>query len=460
MRGKRDGGFRSSDEATVMAVERREPLMTASGDNQPNRATGREELLPQAKPFAISKVEVWEAYLAVKANRGAAGVDGQTIALFEQNLKRNLYKLWNRMASGSYFPQAVKRVEIPKADGGVRPLGIPTVGDRIAQMVVKARMEPKLEPHFHANSYGYRPGKRAHDAISMAKIRCRERDWVLDLDIKGFFDNLDHDLMMKAVRVHVQENWMLLYIERWLQAPVQLLDGSVQIPHKGTPQGGVISPLLANLYLHYTFDRWMVKSARNIRFERYADDIICHCQSLTQAEMLHRKIEARMDQCGLQLHPDKTKIVYCRDAKRREDYPRIRFDFLGHTFCPRKVRRANGTITLGFVPAISAKAAQAIRDRLRQGRFRQAITSRLVDLARQWNPVLRGWLGYYGKFYRSQLHKVLQAFDWRLAKWAGSKFKRGRASLGRGLAWVARVRKRNPHLFAHWKFFAASTNGS
>ena len=195
--------------------------------------------MEQAKPFCISKRQVWEAYKRVKANKGAAGVDGQSLEEFGQDLEGNLYKLWNRLASGSYFPPPVLRVEIPKGDGRMRPLGIPTIADRIAQTVVKQYLEPELEKYFHPDSYGYRPGKSALDAVGMARKRCWQNDWVLDLDIKAFFDNLDHELMMRAVRTHTEESWVLLYIERWLKAPIALQDGTQQVPEKGTPQGGL-----------------------------------------------------------------------------------------------------------------------------------------------------------------------------------------------------------------------------
>ena len=275
--------------------------------------------MKQAKPFCITKRQVWEAYKRVKANKGAAGVDGQTIEKFAENLQDNLYKLWNRLTSGSYFPQPVLRVEIPKSDGGIRPLGIPTVADRIAQMVVKTYLEPELEKHFHPDSYGYRPGKSALDAVGMARQRCWKNDWVLDLDIKGFFDNIDHELMMRAVRAHTEEKWVLLYIERWLKAPIAMPDGAFIQPQKGTPQGGVASPLLANLFLHYAFDEWMKREYPGIPFERYADDAVCHCKSEAQAEQLKQALNVRMKDVGLELHPEKTKIVYCQDDDRQGD---------------------------------------------------------------------------------------------------------------------------------------------
>jgi RNA-directed DNA polymerase len=436
-----------------MAMERREPPRTERDRDQLRK---QEESQSRSKPFGISQAEVWAAYRVVKANRGAAGLDGQTIAEFERDLHGNLYKLWNRMASGSYMPPPVKRVLIPKASGGTRPLGVPTVADRVAQTVVKRRLEPVLEPHFHNNSYGYRPGKAAHQALGMARIRCWERAWVLDVDITAFFDNLDHTLLMQAVERHTRCRWMRLYITRWLTAPVQLPDGSVQERTKGTPQGGVISPLLANLFLHYTFDQWMVREARHIRFERYADDILCHCQSRAQAEALRKRLTVRMADCQLALHPDKTKIVYCRDERRRDAYPEVSFDFLGYTFKPRKVRRCDGRYETGFAPAISGRAARALVAKLRAWGFRRRIRLTLNEVREVWNPILRGWVTYYGRYYRSRLYTVLAHFDRRLAQWAAQKFKRGRVRGRAGLAWVARLKQHHPTLFAHWEFFAGA----
>src|SRR5215470_12741860 len=251
------------------------------------------ELKAADKPFQISKRAVWEAWEKVKANKGAPGVDGQTIAQFERDLKNNLYKIWNRMSSGSYFPPPVRTVKIPKAGGGERPLGIPTVSDRVAQMVVKNRLEPRVDPLFQPDSYGYRPGKSALDAVGRAQQMCWAYDWVCDLDIKGFFDNLDHDLMMRAVRKHAKEKWVVLYIERWLKAPAQDETGNLLKRERGTPQGGVISPLLANLFLHFAFDLWMRRKWKHLPFERYADDIIVHCREKWEAELVRAKVTAR-----------------------------------------------------------------------------------------------------------------------------------------------------------------------
>jgi RNA-directed DNA polymerase len=300
--------------------------------------------LDKAKPWSIQKLYVWDAYKRVKANRGAAGVDDQTIEEFERDLANNLYKLWNRMSSGSYFPPPVKRVNIEKRGGGSRPLGIPTVSDRIAQAVVKGYLEPELERHFHPDSYGYRPGKSALDAVGVARERCWRYAWVLDLDIKSYFDTISHELLLRAVRKHTDCPWVLLYIERWLKAPVQLDDGTLEPRERGTPQGSVISPLLSNLFLHYTFDRWMVRNHRDIPFERFADDALCHCVSESQAKSLKEELEKRFAECGLQLHPEKTKIVYCKDDDRRGNSKNESFDFLGYSF---RARSVSGIVSCG-----------------------------------------------------------------------------------------------------------------
>lgn len=277
------------------------------------------------KSLVISKLNVWQAYQQVKANRGGCGVDQVSLEAFEENLQDNLYKIWNRMSSGSYMPPPVRRVDIEKTDGGTRPLGIPTVGDRIAQMVVKRELYPKLEPIFHVWSYGYRPGRSALDAVGAARKHCWQWPWVLDLDIKGFFDSIDHELLLKAVRQHTECRWHVLYIERWLQAPVLHADGCLEQRTRGTPQGGVISPLLANLFLHYAFDAWMQRHWPGVWFERYADDVVCHCETEQQAQMLWASLRERFAACRLTLHPTKTQIVYCKDDRRKGTYPNTRF---------------------------------------------------------------------------------------------------------------------------------------
>jgi group II intron reverse transcriptase/maturase len=409
----------------------------------------------KAKPFCISKWEVWEAYKRVKANQGAAGVDGQSIAEFEEELKDNLFKIWNRMSSGSYFPSPVRRVEIPKDNVGTRPLGIPTVADRIAQTVAKRYLEPILEEHFHPDSYGYRPKKSAIEAIGVARQRCWRYDWVLDLDIKGFFDSIDHELMLRATRKHTDCKWVLLYIERWLKAPVQLEDGSLIHRDKGTPQGGVISPLLANLFLHYAFDTWMQRQYPQIPFERYADDGICHCRSKAEAEGLRVSIERRFAECGLVLNLQKTKIVYCKNDNRRGDYPEQKFDFLGYTFRPRRAKDRQGRCFVGFNPAISNKATKSICDSMKRWKLHRRSDKSLDELAQRINPVVKGWINYYGHFYKSALYRTFQHLNNILVRWAFRKYKRLRGHKQRAFLWLQCIARRQPRLFAHWQLSQA-----
>jgi len=407
--------------------------------------------LRKAKPFNISKREVWEAYKRVKANRGAAGVDHQSLDDFDKDLGNNLYKIWNRLSSGSYFPPPIRRVEIPKGNGKKRPLGIPTVSDRVAQMVVKRHLELQLEPYFHTDAYGYRPGKSALDAVGKARGRCWKYNWVLDLDIRGFFDNIDHELLMRAVRKHTGCKWVLLYVQRWLEAPVQLQDGGLEERTRGTPQGSVISPLLANLFLHYAFDKWMQENCASIPFERYADDIICHCISQSQAIWLLGRVRIRLAECKLELNEEKTKIIYCKDDRRKGKYPNVKFDFLGFTFQPRSVKTSKGRLFVGFNPAMSQKAAKSMRDEIRSWRIQLRSDKSIEDLARMFNPKIRGWVNYYGSFYRSELYKNLRSFSVILAKWAMRKYKRFSEHQRRAGRWINRIRRKSPHLFAHWQ---------
>ena len=407
--------------------------------------------MDKAKPFCIPKRLVWEAYKRVKANRGAAGVDEQTIEEFDRDLENNLYRLWNRMSSGSYFPPPVKRVEIDKRGGGKRPLGIPTVSDRIAQAVVKGYLEPDLEKHFHPDSYGYRPGKSHLQAVGVARERCWRYAWVLDLDIRAFFDSISHELLMRAVKKHTDCRWALLYIERWLRAPVQLDDGTLQPRQKGTPQGSVVSPLLSNLFLHYTFDRWMAKHHPGIPFERFADDLLCHCSSEAQAQALRVELEKRFAECGLELHPGKTKIVYCKDDDRRGNYPNETFDFLGYRFQARRSKNRWGKFFVNFSPGVSNTATKAIRATIRDWQLGCRVDKTINDLARMFNPVIQGWINYYGRYYKSALYPTLRHLDRRLALWAMSKYKRLRRHRRRAGHWLLRVASRDPRLFAHWR---------
>ena len=404
--------------------------------------------MSKAKPFCISKVEVWEAYLKVRRNRGSSGVDGETLEKFEKDLKNNLYKLWNRLSSGSYFPPPVREVEIPKGDGKFRPLGIPTVADRIAQKVILMRLEPKLEKHFHRDSYGYRPNRSAIEAVGVARKRCWKFDWVLDLDIKGFFDNINHELLMRGVKKHVEDKWVVLYIERWLKAAVQKADGRLINREKGTPQGGVISPLLANLYLHYTFDRWMQRNFPDIPFERFADDIICHCKSEKQSMWLLERLRERFTECKLELHPEKTGIIYCRDNARRGKYLRESFDFLGYTFRPRRAINRQGGLFVSFMPGVSRKALKHIRLVIRRMGLHRRTEKSLQEIAQMLNPVVLGWVNYFRHYYRSALHSVFYHINIMLMRWAMRKYKR--RGLKRAGFWLERVKKNSPKLFAHW----------
>lgn len=406
---------------------------------------------PQLKPFCISKHAVLEAWKRVKANRGAAGIDEESIEDFERKLKDNLYRLWNRMSSGSYLPPAVRTVKIPKAGGGERKLGIPTVADRVAQMVVKRQLEPKLDPLFHADSYGYRPTKSAPEAVGRARQRCWRYDWVLDLDIKGFFDNIPHDLMMRAVRKHAPEAWVVLYVERWLKAPAQDEQGHQTPRDKGTPQGGVISPLLANLFLHYAMDQWMVRQHPGIPFERYADDAILHCRSREEAERVRDALIGRLAECGLELNLQKTKVVYCKDEDRRGSHEHEKFTFLGYEFRPRRAKNYRGAYFISFLPAVSPKATRKIREEFRGWKLHLRSDKSLSDLARMFNSILRGWVQYYGHYYRSELHPLFRPLDRILVRWACRKYKKLRGHRRRATHWLRRISVREPKLWAHWE---------
>lgn len=408
--------------------------------------------MKDAKSFEISKQLVMEAYKRVKANRGTSGIDDVTIADFESNLKGNLYKIWNRMCSGSYLPPAVKLVEIPKSNGGKRPLGIPTVGDRVAQMVVVMTIEPDIEPHFHEDSYAYRPKKSALDAVEKAKERSYTFHWVLDLDIKGFFDNIDHELLIKALERHVKCKWAMMYIKRWLTVPYQLKDGTQVERTKGVPQGSVIGPILANLFLHYTFDEWMRRNHSNISFERYADDTICHCVSLKQAEFIHRAIKKRFAECKLELNEEKTKIVYCKKNHRDIAYDCIQFDFLGYTFRPRRSIDTHGEVFLNFSPAISKKARTKIWETIREWNQNHWVQMKLEDIAKQINPIIQGWINYYGKYNVKVLKNILQRINLKLSRWIRDKFKGFRKFKTQAIHRLGDIALKNPDLFAHWSW--------
>lgn len=400
------------------------------------------------KSQPVSKLMVWKAYKGVKRNGGSAGVDKQSIAMFDEKQSKNLYKIWNRMSSGSYFPPPVRTVLIPKANGSKRALGIPTVSDRIAQMVVKNHLEPMVDKEFSNHSYGYRLGRSAHDAVKQAEINCRKYEWVIDLDIKGFFDNLNHQKMMQLLQLHTQEHWILLYVERWLKAGVEL-DGEITGRQAGTPQGGVASPLLANIYLHHAFDRWMEESNKSNPFERYADDIIVHCGSSEEAETLLVSIRERLQEYDLTVHPEKTKIVHCTDYRRNKvEDDGVGFTFLGFDFKPRVAKSKRGGWFLGYGAAIGKSAQSRITAVVKESGLVRWTNATIESIAERWNPRIRGWINYYGRFGRKELYKVYDMFNMRLARWIGNKYKiTGKRACIKRLKIMQQEHKR---LFAHW----------
>jgi group II intron reverse transcriptase/maturase len=406
--------------------------------------------MSSTKPFVITKRAVWEAYQQVKANRGAAGIDEETIAMFEQDLSRNLYKLWNRMSSGSYFPPPVKQVEIPKAKGGTRKLGIPTVSDRIAQTVVKRIIELILDPIFHPDSYGYRPGRSAKQAIAVIRKRCWRYDWVVEFDIKAAFDQIDHDLLLRAVCTHIRERWILLYLKRWLTAPFETVEGE-QVPRqRGTPQGGVVSPIMMNLFMHYAFDIWMARRYPQCRFARYADDAVVHCHSQEQAREVMQSIASRLAECGLTMHPEKSKIVYCKDSNRTRVYPHVHFTFLGFTFRPRKALNKARRLFTSFLPAVSADAMKKMRRAVRGWKLNRQTHVTLAALAKLYNPIIQGWWNYYGAFYPTAMLEVYRHIDRVLERWARRKYKALSGRQRASAQWLRRTKNAEPRLFYHW----------
>lgn len=396
---------------------------------------------------------MYQAYLRVKANKGAAGIDDESIEEFEKDLKNNLYRIWNRMTSGTYFPLPVKTVLIPKKEQGAKPrrLGVPTVSDRVAQTVVKLYLEPIVEPKFHEDCYGYRPDKSAIQAVGTARKRCWKYNWCIDLDIVGFFDNLDHELMLKAVRHHTKTKWIVLYIERWLKAPIQMEDGTLVYREKGTAQGSVISPLVSNIFMHHAFCEWMKRNFPYIPFEVYADDGLVHCRSLEEAQIMLKAIEARFRECKLELHPEKTKIVYCKDVDRPGSYEHERFDFLGYTFRPRLSKNKWGKHFVSFNPAISEKASKRIRKEIRSWRIHLRSDKELEDIARMFNAKVQGWVNYYGSYYKSAMYPPLRNIERYLIRWAMRKYKRLKRHKTIAKHWLGRVARREPRLFVHWR---------
>ena len=414
-----------------------------------------DELKSSGKSFEISKWEVWEAYRQVKANQGAPGVDGVTLEQFDADLKNQLYRIWNRMSSGSYFPPAVKAVQIPKSHGGgTRTLGVPTVADRIAQTVVARRLEAKVEPIFHPDSYGYRPNRSALHAVAACRQRCWSHDWVIDLDVESFFDSVGWDLLLKAVAAHCTDPWVQLYVKRWLAAPLQLPDGTVHQRDRGTPQGSAVSPVLANLFMHYAFDAWMAREHPGIAFERYADDAVVHCVTEAQAKRLVVAISNRMAEVGLRLHPTKTTVVYCKDGRRRGSYEHTEFTFLGFTFRARGARSRAGLNFTGFGPAISKHALTKVSAQVRRWRLHVHTGHTLTELARTVNPIVRGWMQYYGAFNRTALYPLLRRINAYLVRWLRRKYRRQRPFKKAKACWL-RITRQQPRLFAHWAWVAA-----
>ena len=407
----------------------------------------------ETKSVPISRTMVWEAYKKVRANHGGAGIDDISMDEFDIDRSKHLYKLWNRMASGSYFPPPVKETEILKKDGKIRKLGIPTISDRVGQMVIKDIIEPRLEKIFSPNSYAYRPDKDAHQALESVRLNCRKTDWVIDLDIKGFFDNINHDKLMLALEKHVSEKWILLYIKRWLNAPVLTKSGElIEKQGKGTPQGGVISPLLANLFLHYVLDMWLEQTDKTVKYARYADDAIIHCVSQAHAEQTLKRIEARMASCNLELHPHKTKLVYCRDYRRKGSYKEVKFDFIGYSFQPRPSKsKQTGKMFLGYDCAISISSRKQIADKLEKLNIVNMSCKSIVGIAQHLNPLIRSWIEYYGRFKGYEMSKVFRLLRCRLVRWARRRYKRYRTSLRRAYKWLDNVRKQYPNLFYHWQ---------
>jgi RNA-directed DNA polymerase len=447
-----DGGLnRSSVEAPVMGVERRVeviqlelPLTTLDKQGRDNGTT--------TKSIPITKQMVWESYKKVRSNKGAAGIDKETIAMYEERLSDNLYVLWNRMSSGSYFPPPVLEVEISKDDGRKRKLGIPTVNDRVAQQVLKSYLEPRLEAEFSPQSYGYRPLKNAHQALAQVRKNVRQYRWVIDMDISGFFDNMSHELLMKAIERHVEEKWAKMYIERWITAPIEDREGNKRYRGgAGTPQGGVISPLLANLFLHYAFDKWFGMTYPDLSFVRYADDIIVHCDSQGEAEKVLESIKGRLLACKLELNERKTKIVYCKTANRKVRFKTVKFDFLGFSFQPRPAADKEGKLFLSYDCSISLKSEKKIAETIRRSKFHCWTRSEITRIAEEFNPKIQGWINYYGKFRKYNLMRIFRIFNWRLIKWAVKRYKRFKGSMQKAGRWIRQLAKSYPGLFIHWQ---------
>jgi group II intron reverse transcriptase/maturase len=408
------------------------------------------------KTQPIDRLQVWNAFKRVRSNQGSAGVDGLTISEVSAKPVKYLYPLWNRLASGSYRPKPVRQTLISKGEGKMRALGIPTIIDRVAQQVIADELEELVDRHFSTNSFGYRPHKSAHDAIDQCRIHCMKYSWVIDLDIKGFFDNIDHGLLMKAVKHFTNKRHILLYVERWLKAPVQLPDGTLKYNQgKGTPQGGVISPVLANLFLHFVFDKWIEKQYPQAKFERYADDIVIHCQGIKPALRMMEAIKQRLTQCKLELNRKKSKIVYCRRNQKRQPpfKPRYqKFDFLGFTFKPRMVKDKGRTF-LSVTPSISQKNTKRISEECYKLKLHRMVHLTLDKLATILEAKTKGWIYYYGKFRMSGLRRAFRVLNMRLAQWVRNKYRRFRRKHWYyAYKWLKETSKDFPNMFVHWKY--------
>lgn len=402
------------------------------------------------KTVPIEFSQVVKAYRKVKKGGKAVGIDNQSWVEFDKQTERNLYVIWNRLASGSYHPQAVREVEIPKKDGKVRKLGIPTLKDRIAQQVLKDYMEKRIDRLFHDNSYGYRPLKSAHDAVEQVRQNCFKQDWVIDMDISKFFDEMDHELVLKAITHVMDEKWVKLYVERWLKMPVQKKDGTLQQKEgKGTPQGGVISPLLANLYLHFSLDMWLSKHFPEVNFVRYADDIVIHCNSKEEAEMVLVAVKQRLSEVKLQVNESKTRIAYCKDYKRKENHETVKFEFLGFSYQPRaRTGKSGGSKFMAFTAEISHSNQKRIREVIRENKLWKNTTLEITDIAKSLNMKLRGWINYYSKYSKRTLRRTLQKVDLRLIKWLKDKHK---MSSRKSSTKLKQIKQLNPNLFYHWQ---------
>lgn len=444
----RCGRICSSDEVSVMEMEQRDSVVRTLECNNQNW----EDYMKEGKAFQISQNEVLNAYKAVKANKGAGGADGIEFQEFDRDWKNRLHVLWNRMSSGSYYPKPVKGVEIPKKNGKKRLLGIPPIEDRVAQMVLRNRLEPMLEPMFHEDSYGYRPNKSALDAIATARSRCFRMKWVIEFDIVGLFDNINHEKLLELVRKHCQEKWIFMYIDRCLKAPILMPDKTLKERDAGTPQGGVISPMPANLFMHYAFDSWMTEKYSKCPWERYADDGIIHCVSRKQAEFVLDMLKEQMKRYGLIIHPEKSKIVFCR--KNNETVPKgveTSFVFLGYCFRPRLVKSIQGIYFMGFTPAVSMEAARSFRRKIRVT-IREAGTTDIIILSQMLNPVIRGWMNYFCKFTPSEaFQKGINYVNQKLVRWVRKNRKKAKRSYRKAQTLLKRIALSNPKMFYQWQ---------